>query len=143
MSITNWVYDRENKIYSRINGILLSQFKATYSGFNVTLDNALPTKAKLPSVYLNFIGASERGQDITGTSINAVNMTVEVHIKTTSEQGVSLNREIAYATTDAFKTMGFNATMPNLPTSNVDGIYESVSRYDRLIGQDDILYTVN
>ena len=140
----NWVYETENKIYSRVNGILLSQFRSRYSGFNVTLDNALPTKAKIPSVYIAFLGASERGQTLDGTSINAVNMTVEVHVKTTfdDDQGVRLNREIAYAVTDAFKTMGFMATMPTIPTSNIDGIYESVSRYERIIGMDDVLYSI-
>lgn len=138
----NWVYDRQNKIYSRIKGILQSQFKSKYSGFNVTLDNALPTNNQLPSVYIVFLGASERGSTLEGTDINAVNMSIEVHIKTTTEQGVDVNREISWAVTDAFKTLRFIATMPNIPTSNFDGVYESVSRFERVIGMDDVLYVV-
>ena len=144
MSNRNWVYETENKIYSRVNGILQSQYKKKFSGFNVTLDNATPTKAKLPSVYLAFLGSGERGQTLDGTYINGVSMTVEVHVKTTSDekQGVDLNREIAYAATDALKTMGFTATTLNIPTSNIDGVYESVSRYNRVIGANDVLYTI-
>lgn len=143
----SWVFDAQTKIYSRVSAILRSQFDKEYTDdsgkttFNVTQDNAPPTNPKFPTVYITFIGANERGQTLDGTSINAVNMTVEAHVKTTKAQGVRDNNKIAWAVTDAFKTLGFTATMPNLPTSNIDGVYESVSRYSRVIGQGDVLYT--
>ena len=143
----SWVFDAQTKIYSRVSAILRSQFDKEYTDdsgkttFNVPQDNAPPTNPKFPTVYITFIGASERGETLDGTSINAVNMTVEAHVKTTKAQGVRDNNKIAWAVTDAFKTLGFTATMPNIPTSNIDGVYESVSRYSRVIGQGDVLYT--
>lgn len=144
----SWVFEAQTKIYSRVSGILRSKLANQYkddSGkttFNVTQDNAPPTSPKFPTVYITFLGAMERGQTLDGTSINAVNMTVEVHVKTSKAQGVRENNKVAWEVTEAFKTLGFTATMPNIPTSDTNGIYESVSRYSRIIGQDDVLYTV-
>lgn len=144
----SWVFETQTKIYSRVNGVLHSMFDKEFKDkdgkttFNVTQDNAPPTNPKFPTVYIAFLGASERGQTLDGTSINAVNMTVEVHVKTSKAQGVQKNNLVAWGVTDAFKSLGFTATMPNIPTSNADGVYESVSRYSRVIGQDDVLYIV-
>ena len=135
----SWVTDRQTTIYSRVNAILLSKLKEKYKDLNVTMDNATPQNPKFPSVYITFLGAGERGQTLDGTSINAVEMTSEVHIKTSKAQGLLANREVADDVVEAFKTMGFSATMPNIPTSNFDGVYESVSRFSRIIGQDDVI----
>ena len=135
----SWVADRQTTIYSRVSAILQSKLKQKYRNLFVTLDNATPTDAQLPTVYITFIGASERGQTLNGDTINAVNMTAEVHVKTSTAQGAIVNSEVAWETVEAFKTMGFEATMPPMATSNYDGIYESVSRFSRLIGQGDVI----
>lgn len=117
----------------------MSKLKTKYTDFNVTEDSATPTNPKFPTVYITFIGASERGRTLNGTTINAVDMTAEVHVKTTKAQGLVVNNEIAWEVVEAFKTMGFTATMPNIPISNLDGVYETVSRYSRIIGQGDVI----
>ena len=135
----SWVYDRQTTVYSRVKAMLTAKLKSKYPNLNVTQDNATPTNSQFPTIYIAFIGANERGETLDGTTINAVNMTVEVHIKTTKTQGVVSNNEIAWDVVDIFKTMGFTATMPNIPTSDVNGVYESVSRYSRIIGQGDVI----
>jgi len=134
-----WVYDRQTTVYSRVKAMTTAKLKSKYPNLYVTQDNATPTNSQFPTIYVSFIGANERGQTLDGTTINAVNMTVEVHILTTKTQGVVANNEVAWALVEIFKTMGFTATMPNIPTSDVNGIYESVSRYSRIIGQGDTI----
>lgn len=135
----SWVADRQTTIYSRAKGILMSKLKSKYANLNITQDNATPTDTQLPTIYITFVGANERGQTLDGTTINAVLMIVEVHVKTTTEQGVLDNSDIAWDVVDAFKTMGFTATMPNVATQNFDGVYESVSRFSRVIAQGDVI----
>lgn len=133
----SWVADRQTTIYSRVNALLQSKLKKKYSSLYITQDNATPTNTQLPTVYIAFIGASERGQTIDGTTINAVSMTVEAHVKTSSEQGALVNNDIAWEVVEAFKSLRFTATTPPMATSNFDGVYESVSRFSRIIGQGD------
>lgn len=135
----NWVADRQTTIYSKVKAILYSQLKEKYADLNVTMDNALSQNVKFPTVYITFIGANERGQTLDGASINGVSLTAEVHVKTSKAQGLIANNEIAWDAVEAFKSIGFIATMPNIPTSNIDGVYESVSRFSRVIGQDDVI----
>lgn len=135
----SWVSDRQTTIYSRANGILLSRLKRTYPHLLITQDNATPTKAQFPVIYITFIGTSELGRTLEGTTINAVNVTAEAHIKTTNEQGALESNDIAWEVVEAFKSMGFNVTMPSMAASNFDGVYESVVRFSRVIGQGDVI----
>ena len=137
----SWVADRQTTIYSRVEAILISKLGDKYPDLNVTMDNAMLQSAKFPTVYITFIGANEKGQTLDGAEINAVDMVAEVHIKTSKSQTQPMieNKAIAWDVVDAFKTMRFNVLMPNIPTSNVDGVYESVSRFSRIIGQGDVI----
>lgn len=135
----SWVADKQTTIYSRANGILLSRLKKNYPRLLITQDNATPTKAQFPVIYITFIGTSEAGRTLDGVSINAVNVTAEAHIKTTNEQGALENNDIAWEVVEAFKSMGFNVTMPSMAASNFDGVYESVVRFSRIIGYNDTI----
>lgn len=135
----SWVADMQTTVYSRAKGILMSKLKSKYPSLNITQDDANNTYTKLPTIYIAFVNTSERGQTLDGTSINAVSMTAEVHVKTTADQGALGNSEIAWEAVEAFKTMGFTATMPPMGTSDYDGVYESVSRFQRVIGQGDVI----
>ena len=135
----SWVSDRQTTIYSRVSAILTSELGEKYADLNITMDNAMFQNAKFPTVYICFLMGNERGQTLEGTTINAVNMTAEVHVKTSKAQGIIVNNEIAWDVVEAFKTMSFTAVMPSIPTSNIDGVYESVSRFSRIIGYNDAL----
>lgn len=134
----SWVYDKQVTIYSRVESYLRAKLLKKYPNLQITVDDASLTDPQFPTVYINFIGAGERGQTLNGTTVNAVDLTAEAHVLTDKlAGGVNANREVAWTVTDAFKTIGFNATMPNIPTSNVGGVYESVSRFSRIVAQGD------
>ena len=135
----SWVADRQTTIYSRAKAILTSKLKSKYSTLYVTEDNITPTDTQFPTVYITFLTSAERGQTLDGTTINAVTMTAEVHVKTTKAQGILTNNDVSWEVVEAFKTMGFIATIPNIPVSNIDGVYESVSRFSRLVAQGDVI----
>lgn len=135
----SWVADRQTTIYSRVDAILQSKLGDKYKDLNVTMDNAPSKNVKFPTVYIDFVGVNERGRTLEGSTINAVEMVAEVHIKTSKAQGLIANNDIAWDVVEAFKTMRFITVMPNIPTSNVDGVYESVSRFSRIIGEGDVI----
>ncbi len=135
----NWVAEVQTTVYSKAKGILLSELSEKYKDIQITEDDSSLTNPRFPTVYITFVSAPERGQTLDGTSINAVELTAEVHVYVTSNQGITVNREVAWAVVDAFKQMGFTATMPNIPTSNFDGVRESVSRFSRVVGQGDVI----
>lgn len=135
----NWVAEQQTTIYSKAKAMLLSQLRSKYPDLNVTEDDATPVNPKFPTVYITFYNAGERGQTLDGSTINGVYLTVEAHIKVSKSQGVTVNNEVAWTLVDIFKTMLFEATMPNIAISNADGVYESVTRFARVIGQGDVI----
>lgn len=84
----SWVADRQTTIYSRAKAILTSKLKKKYKNLYITADNATPTEAQFPTIYITFVGATERGATLDGTTINAIEMTAEVHVKTSKAQGM-------------------------------------------------------
>lgn len=134
----SWVTDRQITIYSRVASILDAKLGEKYTDLNVTMDNAPVQNAKFPTVYVTF-RISERGQTLDGNTINAVNMTVEVHVKTSKAQGMIVNDEVTDAVVDALKTIRINMLSKGIPISNIDGVYESVSMFQRTLGQGDVI----
>ena len=134
---SKWISEKQIEIFSKAKGMLLSELKTNYPSLRVTQDNATPTNTQLPTIYVDFVAAPERGQTLDGTTVNAVSMTIDVHVKTSNDQGAVANNDIAWAVVDVFKTFGFTSTMPNMATSDYNGVYESVSRFSRVIGQGD------
>lgn len=132
-----WVQDVQTTVFSRAKAMLTAKLKKTYPNITVTQDNKTPTKAQFPCVYIEFIGAAERGATLDGTTINAINLTAEVHIKVTSAQGLLAAQEVSFAVLETFKSMRFSANLPNIPTSNAEGVYEVSTRYSRVVGQGD------
>ena len=110
----NWVAEAQTTVYSRAKGILLSELADKYKDLLITEEDTSLTDARFPTIYITFPSASERGQTLDGT-------------------------EVAWEVVEAFKSMGFTATMPNIATSNFDGVYESVSRFSRIVGQGDVI----
>lgn len=74
-----WVQDVQTTVFSRAKAMLTAKLKKDYPKLTVTQDNKTPTQAQFPCVYIEFIGASERGATLDGTSINAISLTAEVH----------------------------------------------------------------
>lgn len=134
-----WVQDVQTTVFSRAKAMLTAKLKKDYPKLTVTQDNKTPTQAQFPCVYIEFIGASERGATLDGTSINAISLTAEVHIKVTSAQGMLAAQDVSFAVLEVFKSMRFQATLPNIPTSNAEGVYEVSTRYSRVIGQGDVI----
>ena len=134
----SWVIDIETKVYSIIKALTEAELKAKYPDIHYTMDDATLTKPKFPTVYFHFLQSAERGQDLVGTSINALSMTCQVEITVSKELGLSVAREVSGKILDAFKELKFVATMPEFQNQTAD-TKRTVMRFTRVIGSGDIL----
>lgn len=133
-----WVFDTEDKIYSRLEAVCMAKLKSSYKDLNVTMDSHVPTKPKFPNVYLHFLPPIEVGKDLDGADINAVYLTAQVEVTVTSAQGMSVANKVSQVVVDCMKEMRFSATLPEFV--NTDTEYRTVSRFARNIGNADKLY---
>ena len=79
---------------------------------------------------------SEQGQDLAGTSINAVLAAYQIDILTNTSQREA--KEVMSAVMEIMKGMAFTViSMPEF--QNTDEVYRSTARFRRMIGANDIL----
>lgn len=134
----SWIFDIQDKIYSRLDAICKAKLSSKYPDINVTMDSHVPTKPKFPNVYLHFLSPVEIGRDLDGQDLNAIYLTAQVDITVTNAQEMSVANEVSQVVVDCMKDMRFSATLPEF--INTDSEYRTVSRFARTIGNADELY---
>mgnify|MGYP006935971304 CR=1 FL=1 len=134
----SWVFDIQDKIYSRLDAVCRAKLSRKYPDINVTMDNNVSTTAKFPNVYLHFLPMMEIGNDLDGKDINAVNLTAQVDVTVTNSQEMSVANEVSQVVVNCMKDMRFSATLPEFVNTSSD--YRTVSRFTRTIGNADKLY---
>ena len=134
----SWVFDIQDKVFSRLEAVCLSKLARSYPDINITMDSHIPTKPKFPNVYLHFLAPIESGKDLDGADINAVYLTAQIEVTVTSAQEMSVANKVSQVVADCMKEMRFSATLPEFV--NTDTEYRTVSRFARYIGNADKLY---
>lgn len=134
----SWVFDIQDKIYSRLSAVCMSKLSKKYPDINVTMDSHVPTKPKFPSVYLHYLPILEIGNDLDGADINGIYLTAQIEINVTSAQEMSVANEVSQVVVNCMKEMRFSATLPEF--INTDSEYRTISRFARTIGNADELY---
>ena len=135
----SWVFDIQDKIYSRLDAVVQAKLSGEYPDIFVTMDNHVPTHPKFPNVYLHFLPPIEVGKDLDGKDINAVYLTAQIEVTVTKAQEMSVASEVSQVVVECMKDMRFSAT--SLPEfMNTDSEYRTVSRFARNIGNADKLY---
>lgn len=131
-----WAYDLDPLIFSKAKARITSKLKTKYKKFDITQDKNTKTSAVFPTIYIQMISLTERGKDLEGDTINAVNIVYQVDVTASHDQGIAVVREVSAIVLEAFKSMRFGATMPLLEM-NSNGNYRTVSRFSRIIGNGD------
>lgn len=134
----SWVFDIQDKIYSRLDAVCRAKLSRKYPNISVTMDNNVSTTAKFPNVYLHFLPMMEIGNDLDGKDINAAYLTAQVDVTVTNSQEMSVANEVSQVVVNCMKDMRFNATLPEFV--NTSSEYRTVSRFTRTIGNADELY---
>jgi len=134
----SWVFDIQDKIFSRLDAVCRAKLSRSYPNINVTMDSHVPTKPKFPNVYLHFLSPVEIGNDLDGADINAIYLTAQIDVTVTSAQEMSVANEVSQVVVNCMKDMRFSATLPEFV--NTDSEYRTVSRFARTIGNADKLY---
>jgi hypothetical protein len=134
----SWVFDIQDKIYSRLDAVCRAKLSRKYPNISVTMDNNVSTTTKFPNVYLHFLPMMEIGNDLDGKDINAVYLTAQVDVTVTNSQEMSVANEVSQVVVNCMKDMRFNATLPEFV--NTSSEYRTVSRFTRTIGNADELY---
>ena len=102
-----------------------------------TVEKNLDKDPVFPTIYIHEMPGLERGACLEGTSVNAVQETIQVDVITNTKQSDA--KGIMAVLTDAFKQMRFQITaMPEFKNDS-EKKFRSVARFRRIIGANDRL----
>lgn len=142
MADNQWVYDLETNIFSNVATIAKPKLKKKYKSMNfdtafTTVEKNLDKYPVFPTIYIHEMPGLERGADLEGTSVNAVQETIQVDVITNTKQSDA--KGIMAILADAFKQMRFQITaMPEFKNDS-EKKFRSVARFRRIIGANDRL----
>lgn len=137
---SSWVFDAQDRIYSRLDAICTAKLASEYQDINVTMDSHKIVNPKFPNVYLHFLQPVEIGRDLDGKDINGIYLTAEILVTVTQAQGMEVARIVTQTVTDCMKEMRFVASLSEYV--DTDSEYRTVSRFNRVLGQADTLFEV-
>lgn len=135
--ITNWTMDLENIIFSLIKKKCYEDLKVNYPDISFTTVNRVSANPKFPNCYIHLLPMVEYGNDLEGTTVNAVMATVQVDV--TTNTSFEDAKTVIYTILSALKEMRFDiTTMPTIVKEDND-IYRATMRGRRMIGSGDVI----
>lgn len=133
MADNQWVFDLETNIFSNVATIAKPKLKKKYKSMNfdtafTTVEKNLDKDPVFPTIYIHEMPGLERGADLEGTSVNAVQETIQVDVITNTKQSDA--KGIMAILADAFKQMRFQITA--MPAKQSNPFLFPLYRTDRL-----------
>lgn len=129
----NWVIDLDNIIFTRVDVKLKNALGTKYPDLYVTNSDLNTGVAKFPTVYLHVMSGIEQGNDLDGSTINAVLYSIQLEVTSTSQ---THTKEVMAELISIFKQMRFQViAMPEFKNQNT--LYRQVCRVRRVIGAND------
>jgi hypothetical protein len=134
--MSDWVMLIPLKVFTKIKQEFAQEIKDTYS---MTDENfSMEYKAKIavfPFVFVNALPGSERGQDLSGTSINGGLFSFQIDVYDSQSQ--TRARKVMTEVVRIMKSMGFESnSMPSFEQTQ-DNTVRMVTRFRRVIGAGD------
>lgn len=129
-----WVEDLEAVVYSKIKNRTYGTLLKKFPNILYTTVQTLESDARFPVVYIHMLPMVEKGQDLEGSTINAVLATIQIDvIANTSKSDAST---IMWSILEAVKELRFEAN--ELPLFYMEeGLHKSTMRARRMIGSAD------
>lgn len=107
-----------------------------YPNINFTTSDRAPTKPKFPTVYIRKMQGSPRGGTLEDAKVNAVLSTFQIEVTTNTSQNDA--ETVADVVADIMTDMGYEMIGEPFADNTAD-TYRNLSRYQQLIGYNDIL----
>lgn len=132
-----WVNDIQTAVFSRIQSRTTAQFRKRFPNIFFTKSARVSKDPSFPTIYVQKMQGAERGQDLEGTSINAVLSSFQIEVTDNGEND-SVANEIAWFICGIMKSMMYEMIGEPI-TDETDTTFRVIARYRRVISYDDIL----
>lgn len=131
-----WFSRITTTVFTRIKSIVNKKLKSTYPDINFTTSDKSSTDPKFPTVYVKRMPGMEKGQDLDGSTVNAMLVTFQLEVTDNISDTRAL--EVADECCAVMKSMRFQLVGEPVP-DNSNGKFRNIARYQRIVGYNDTL----
>lgn len=131
-----WTSDIQSSVFTRIKAEGTKKLKTKYPNINFTTSSKKSSNPKFPSVYVKRMQGKEEGQTLDGKDVNAVTSTFQIEVTDNTSDTVA--QDVADVIYGIMKTMRYSVLGDPISDNDAD-TYRNVSRYQRIVGFNDIL----
>lgn len=135
MASETWYGQIESNLFNKFKNLMTAHSNTTVSGANYTSVGVSTADIELPTVYLHELSGIERGEYLSGTTVNALLYNVEIIVYAGDKSTCALLSRVAIA---QMKTMSFGVTATPTYTYVDSDIVQSNIRFRRAIGVSDV-----
>lgn len=133
-----WINRIEEDVFSRVKRDGVIALKSTFPKIRYTAENASDDNAVFPTVFIQELSGSEVGQDITGTSINAIESIFQVDVSDNQQVGKQNCKLVMSKVIESMKSMHYQIKGTPIYRKEED-VWIGTARFTRIIGFNDIL----
>lgn len=134
MADNDWVFQLEQKIFTKIKTRASKKLKSNFPNAYFTIDNKSTANPKFPTIWIHELPGSELGADLEGKSINGILETIQVDVSSNTNQ--SDTKYVMSIVANEFKQLSFRViAMPEFESTG--DVYRSTARFRRAFGAND------
>jgi hypothetical protein len=131
-----WFSRITNIVLTRVKAIVGKKLNTKYPDIDFTTSASSSTTPKFPTVYIKRMQGAERGQDLDGSTVNAMLVTFQVEI--TDNISETRAQEVSDDVCAVMKSMRFQI-LGDPVTDSQGNIHRNIARYQRIVGYGDTL----
>ena len=131
-----WFSRITNIVLTRVKAIVGKKLNTKYPDIDFTTSASSSTTPKFPTVYIKRMQGAERGQDLDGSTVNAMLVTFQVEIADNISE--TRAQEVADNVCAVMKSMRFQI-LGEPVTDSRGNIHRNIARYQRVVGYGDTL----
>lgn len=132
-----WTSDIQSIVFSRIKREGTKKLKTKYPNIFFTTSSTAETNPQFPTVYIKRLQGAERGQTIDGTTVNGIVSSFQIEV--TDNQSDNRAQEVADVICLIMKSMRYQMLGEPFSDNTQKGVHRNVSRYQRIVGFNDVL----
>ena len=136
----NWIYTFENRIYTTVKTRTVKSIGKQYPNLTFTMDEAPsdPTN-HFPTVLFHYLPTNEKGQDLDGDGVHAIQSTLQIDVATNKEQGQNSARLVMWEVVEQLKKLKYQLFQSPEVINTGNETYRVVARMRRIVGASDIV----
>lgn len=131
-----WTTIIKSKVFTNVQKKGRERLLKSYPNITFTTSDRVSSAPRFPTVFIKKMQGAAKGYTLEDSAVNAIQSVFQIEVTTNTNQDDA--EKVADVIADIMISMGYNMIGEPFP-DNTSDVYRNISRWQRLIGYNDIL----